>query len=51
MLKIAENRGGQMVKALFECFMGDRNVLPSDWRELYGDIDSEPWRAESCAIT
>ncbi|ADV12944.1 deoxyguanosinetriphosphate triphosphohydrolase [Mesorhizobium ciceri biovar biserrulae WSM1271] len=45
MLKIAEKRGDQIIKTLFECFMGDRSLLPSDWRELYGTIDSEAWQA------
>ena len=45
MLKIAEKRGDQIIKTLFEYFTADRSLLPVDWRELYEAIDNEAWQA------
>jgi dGTPase len=47
MLKIAEKRGDQIIRTLFECFLADPRLLPADWRELYSDIDNEPWQART----
>jgi dGTPase len=45
MLKIAEKRGDQIIRTLFDCFVTDRSLLPADWRELYEAIDNEAWQA------
>jgi dGTPase len=45
MLKIAEKRGDQIIRTLFDCFLTDHSLLPADWRELYEAIDSETWQA------
>lgn len=45
MLKIAEKRGDQIIRTLFESFMSDSKLLPADWREMYETIDSESWQA------
>jgi dGTPase len=45
MLKIAEKRGDQIIRTLFDCFMADRSLLPADWRELHEAIDNEAWQA------
>jgi dGTPase len=46
-LKIAESRGRDIIKSIFNALMNTedgRRLLPDDWRTIYFGRDGEPWR-------
>jgi len=45
MLKIAEKRGDEIIRKLFDCFNDDPTLMPVDWRDLYKAIDNESWQS------
>lgn len=44
-LKMAERRGREIIKKIFETLNDKPELLPDDWSNLYFGIDDDTWRA------
>ncbi|MGI9364188.1 MAG: deoxyguanosinetriphosphate triphosphohydrolase family protein [Rhizobiaceae bacterium] len=43
-LKIAERRGEEILRKIFDSLLEDSALLPDDWNELYNAIDASSWQ-------